>query len=38
MDNATIKNLKALHQDGLSSVVTFKKQLDEIVDKLILNH
>lgn len=38
MDNASVQNLKALHQDGLSSVVSYKKQLDEIVDKLILNH
>jgi patatin-like phospholipase/acyl hydrolase len=38
MDNASLDNLKALHQDGLTSVVHYKKQLDEIVEKLILNH
>ncbi len=38
MDEASLKNLKALHQDGLSAVGQYKKQLDEIVDKLILNH
>jgi len=38
MDNADLDNLNALHEDGLASVVHYKKQLDEIVDKLIANH
>jgi patatin-like phospholipase/acyl hydrolase len=38
MDEADVKNLKALHADGISCVEKCKKELDEIVDKLIANH
>ncbi|MDT0687755.1 patatin-like phospholipase family protein [Autumnicola psychrophila] len=38
MDNATLNNLKALHEDGLASVEFYKEQLDEIVEKLVANH
>lgn len=38
MDNADLDNLKALHEDGLTSVAHYKKELDEIVKKLIANH
>ena len=38
MDNADLDNLKSLHEDGLASVVHYKSQLDEIVEKLIANH
>jgi patatin-like phospholipase/acyl hydrolase len=38
LDNANPKNLEALHQDGLTNVEQFQETLNEIVDKLILNH
>lgn len=37
MDNASPKNLKALHRDGLAAIEQYKPILDEIVDKLIAN-
>jgi hypothetical protein len=38
LDNANPKNLEALRQDGLTNVEQFQETLNEIVDKLILNH
>ncbi len=38
MDNGSVDNLKALYQDGVASIEHYKKELDEIVDKLIENH
>ena len=38
MDKADMKNLQALKADGLACVDKRKKELDEIVDKLIANH
>lgn len=38
LDNAKRSNITALYLDGVASVQFFKEQLDEIVDKLILNH
>ncbi len=38
MDNATLKNLRNLHIDGLNAVATYKETLDSIVDKLIAHH
>jgi hypothetical protein len=37
MDKADLKNLKALHEDGLLSVGKYKTELDEIAKKLVAN-
>ena len=38
MDQASPKNLKALHDDGLAAVEHYKTELDDIANKLIAHH
>lgn len=38
MDDASLPNLKALHNDGKSAIENMKQQIDEIVDKIIKYH
>lgn len=38
IDNASPENLNALHRDGLLTIAENKKELAQIIDKLIVNH